>query len=82
MKPGRLVLTILWLWMPLGAQSQMTTGVIEGAVRDATGAALPGVSVTLRHMGIGISPSYRTAADGRGIALETARLRAAKGLRL
>src|ERR1700694_22214 len=31
------------------AQSQATTGVIEGTVSDASGAALPGVTVTLRN---------------------------------
>src|SRR5438105_888371 len=31
------------------AQSQATTGVIEGTVVDATGAVLPGVTVTLRN---------------------------------
>ena len=33
------------------AQSQATTGVIEGTVVDASGAALPGVTVTLHNTG-------------------------------
>ncbi len=65
MKAGWLVLTILCSCGSLGAQSQMTTGVVEGVVTDATGGAPPGVTVTLRHMGIGISRTYRTATDGR-----------------
>jgi hypothetical protein len=47
MKAIGLVLVIFCLSVPVGAQSQMTTGVIEGVIRDATGAALPGVTVTL-----------------------------------
>ena len=57
MRPCRLIAAILWLAVPLGAQSQMTTGVIEGVVRDETGAALPGVTIRLAHLGIGISRS-------------------------
>jgi hypothetical protein len=65
MKPIGLVLTVLCLSVPVGAQSQMTTGVIEGVVRDATGGVLPGVTITLTHLGIGISRSYRTSLEGR-----------------
>ena len=32
------------------AQSQATTGVIEGTVTDASGAALPGVTVIMKNM--------------------------------
>jgi hypothetical protein len=65
MKPIGLILTILWLSVPVEAQSQMTTGEIDGVVRDTTGGALPGVSITLTHLGIGISRSYRTSNEGR-----------------
>ncbi len=64
MSPCRLIAAILLLAMPLGAQSQMTTGVIEGVVRDETGAVLPGVTIRLTHLGIGISRIYRTSAEG------------------
>src|SRR5438876_5085135 len=64
MSPCRVITAILWLAMRLGAQSQMTTGVIEGAVRDETGAALPGVTIRLTHLGIGISRIYRTSTEG------------------
>jgi hypothetical protein len=42
----------------------MMTGVIHGAIRDPTGVALPGVTITLRHLGIGISRTYHTSAAG------------------
>lgn len=64
MKPRRLFLAILWLWIPLCAHSQISTGVIEGVLRDATGAVLPGTTVTLKHLGIGISRVYRTSDEG------------------
>ena len=40
---------LLVLASSLFAQSQATTGVIEGTVTDATGGVLPGVTVTLRN---------------------------------
>ena len=43
---------------------QISTGIIEGVVRDSTGAVLPGVTLTLRHLGIGISRTYRTSNEG------------------
>ncbi len=46
------------------AQSQATTGVIEGTVTDATGGVLPGVTVTLRN----VSTNYEQVqvTDGAG----------------
>jgi len=53
------------------AQSQATTGVIEGTVTDATGGVLPGVTVTLRNTAtnytqVGVSD---TAGRFRGVLL-------------
>lgn len=64
MKPGRLLMVILCLCTPFSAQSQIATGTIDGIVRDSTGAVLPGVAVTLKHLEIGISRTYRTSAEG------------------
>jgi hypothetical protein len=64
MRPCRLLMVVLCLSMPLCAQSQISTGMIEGVVRDSTGAVLPGVTVTLRNLGIGISRTYRTSNEG------------------
>ncbi|GAC1428596.1 MAG: hypothetical protein NVSMB68_00660 [Thermoanaerobaculia bacterium] len=47
--PTLLVFVLTLLPVALFAQSQATTGVIEGIVTDATGGALPGVTVTLRN---------------------------------
>src|SRR5947207_4171052 len=42
-------LALLFLPTLAFAQSQATTGVIEGTVADASGAVLPGVTVTIRN---------------------------------
>jgi hypothetical protein len=47
------------------AQSQATTGVIEGKVLDASGAALPGVSVTIHNTGTNYEQVEVTDAAGR-----------------
>lgn len=47
------------------AQSQATTGVIEGTVADATGGVLPGVTVTLRNTATNYQQVHVTDAQGR-----------------
>src|SRR5207247_10301993 len=68
-----LVLVFLLLVIPgsLFAQSQATTGVIEGVITDATGAALPGVTVSLRNTETNYSLPVSTDSGGayRGLIL-------------
>jgi hypothetical protein len=47
------------------AQSQATTGVIEGTVKDETGAVLPGATVTIRNLATGFEKVTQTDANGR-----------------
>jgi len=47
------------------AQSQATTGVIEGYVADATGGALPGVTATIRNIDTGFVQVVQTDSSGR-----------------
>ena len=47
------------------AQSQATTGVIEGTVSDPSGGRLPGATVTLLNTGTNFSRDLTTDADGR-----------------
>ena len=47
------------------AQSQATTGVIEGTVTDETGGVLPGATVTLRNTATNFEQVVTTGADGR-----------------
>ena len=60
-----LALLALVITLPLFAQSQATTGVIEGTVVDASGAALPGVTVTLKNTATGYQVVVVTDAAGR-----------------
>ena len=68
MRRAMAVLTLLVLvLMPglAGAQSQATTGVIEGTVADETGGRLPGATVTLTNTGTNFTRELTTDADGR-----------------
>ncbi len=47
------------------AQSQATTGVIEGSVLDESGALLPGASVTLKNTATNFQRVVTADADGR-----------------
>ena len=55
---------------PLVAQTQITTGVIQGAVVDSSGAVLPGVEVTVVHTQTNLSQSRTTGSDGRFVFLQ------------
>ncbi len=59
-----LALFVLAVALPLLAQSQATTGVIEGTVVDASGAAIPGVTVTIRNTATGYEVVVVTDAAG------------------
>jgi hypothetical protein len=50
---------------PLLAQSQATTGVIEGTVLDEAGAPLPGASVTLKNTATDFERVVTSAENGR-----------------
>src|SRR5512143_120584 len=47
------------------AQSQATTGVIEGNVLDASGSALPGAAVALKNTDTGFEQTLTTDSQGR-----------------
>jgi hypothetical protein len=50
---------------PAFAQSQATTGVIEGTVVDPSGAPVPGAGVTIRNTATNFERTATTDADGR-----------------
>ena len=60
-----LALVALLAALPVFAQSQATTGVIEGTVVDASGAAVPGVTVTVRNTATGYQVVVVTDSAGR-----------------
>ena len=49
---------------------QITTGTIQGAVEDATGASLPGVSVEARNLDTNLVRTLVTESDGRFVILQ------------
>ena len=51
------------------AQSQATTGVIEGTVSDPTGAPIPGATVVVKNTATNLERTLATDADGRFRAL-------------
>src|SRR5262245_53976313 len=66
------LLVLISLARPATAQTQITTGVIQGSVADATGASLPGVTVEARNLDTNISRTLVTEADGRFVFLQLA----------
>ena len=60
-----LVFSLLLIPVAGFAQSQATTGVIEGVVTDASGGVLPGVTVSLRNTATNYEQVQVTDADGR-----------------
>jgi len=55
---------------PVLAQSQITTGVIDGVVIDANGGVMPGVSVEVRNVDTNLTRTLVTGPDGRFSALQ------------
>ncbi|HEV7502754.1 MAG TPA: carboxypeptidase-like regulatory domain-containing protein, partial [Vicinamibacteria bacterium] len=53
------------LALPVLAQSQATTGVIEGTIVDESGAPAPGASVTVRNTATNFERALTTDAQGR-----------------
>lgn len=58
------VLALLWLAAPLGAQSLAGLGAINGTVRDASGAVVPGAQVVVSNPGLGIRRTLETNEAG------------------
>jgi Carboxypeptidase regulatory-like domain/TonB-dependent Receptor Plug Domain len=52
------------------AQTQITTGTIQGTVLDANGAAVPGASVEIKNLDTNATRNISTDEDGRFAALQ------------
>ena len=57
----------------VAAQTQITSGTIQGTVLDANGAAVPGASVEVKNVDTNFSRSLTTDEDGRFVALSVYR---------
>src|SRR5260370_1219794 len=59
-----LVSCLLWAGLTACAQSQATTGNIEGRVVDTNGAAIPGVTVTVTNQETGLTKTANADVEG------------------
>ena len=64
------VFTFLVLASAVQAQTQITTGTIQGTVLDANGAALPGANVEVKNVDTNFVRTATTDDEGRFIALQ------------
>jgi outer membrane receptor protein involved in Fe transport len=70
----RVVATLLVLGLaPIAwAQTQITTGVVQGTVVDPSGAVVPGAEVEVRNIGTNARRTLTTGEDGRFVFLQLA----------
>ena len=61
---------VLAVALPAWAQTQITTGVIQGTVSDQSGALVPGALVEARNVDINSARAQTTLADGRFVFLQ------------
>src|SRR4029450_219289 len=64
------LLLVLTLATPAVCQTQITSGVIQGTVADATGGAIPGASVEIKNLDTNINERRTTDNDGRFVAVQ------------
>jgi outer membrane receptor protein involved in Fe transport len=60
----RLIAVVAILLLPIGAMAQTTGAVLSGTVTDASGATIPGVTVTATNDATGVARVVTTGADG------------------
>src|SRR5258708_3369991 len=66
---GISVLVILAMASVVSAQTQITTGTIQGTVTDTNGAVVPGASVEIKNLDTNFSKTFTTDDGGRFVAL-------------
>ncbi len=63
-------LLLLALAPAAGAQTQITTAVVQGTAEDEAGAVVPGVSVELKNVETNLARTLQTDEDGRFVFLQ------------
>jgi hypothetical protein len=66
---GISLLVILALTLLVSAQTQITTGTIQGTVTDTNGAIVPGANVEIKNLDTNLSRTLTTDDGGRFVAL-------------
>jgi outer membrane receptor protein involved in Fe transport len=66
---GPVLFLLLFVSAQLFAQSQATTGTIQGKVTDSSGAVVPGVSAEAKNLDTNFSRTATTDGDGRFVFL-------------
>jgi hypothetical protein len=61
----RLVTLTVCLLIAAALSAQITTGSIQGAVSDSSGAAIPGVTLTAKNLATGVSRTTVSEVDGK-----------------
>ncbi len=64
------ILFALLLSLTAYAQTQITTGVIQGTVADEAGAVIPGASVEVKNVDTNLTKTLTTDSDGRFVFLQ------------
>jgi hypothetical protein len=64
------ILFALLLSFTAYAQTQITTGVIQGTVADEAGAVIPGASVEVKNVDTNLTKTLTTDSDGRFVFLQ------------
>ena len=59
------LLAVLFILTFTGVYAQQTTGILRGVVADETGGILPGVDITARNTGTGITRVVISDDEGR-----------------
>lgn len=56
---------LLAMAVPAASLAQLTTGTIQGVVKDESGGALPGATVTIKNVETGVARTLTTSDQGR-----------------
>ena len=64
MLASRILVIAATLLLPIRLLAQTETGQLTGSVSDASGAGVPGATVTVRSLGTGATRVFKTSTDG------------------
>nr|MDQ2937315.1 carboxypeptidase regulatory-like domain-containing protein [Acidobacteriota bacterium] len=68
--PGIFLLVMLLFAASVVAQTQITSGTIQGTVLDTNGAAVPGANVEIKNLGTNATTTLSSNEEGKFVALQ------------